>query len=146
MFEVFLPNFCDTKRRFLPLPWLDGIVGFRFTIPRPSAPPPHCTPTFPSFGALGSRARHSLQIPHFQYNFRRAGSGRRRGAEALKLTNNPLLLTRPIFFNFPSEFSAKKSILFRVSQGNANSEYSDYLIEFYVQLFEFKYLGICLHH
>ena len=33
MFEVFLPNFCDTKRRFLPLPWLDGIVGFRFTSP-----------------------------------------------------------------------------------------------------------------
>ena len=61
---------------------------------------------------VSSRARQSLQIPHFQYNFRRWWGGGDGGGEALKLTNNPALLLTPAillstfsFSHFPSQFS-----------------------------------------
>ena len=83
--KYFSQIFVTQSTGFYSVPWLDGIVGFRFTIPRPSSAP-HCvhrpfpwsqyghfppTPTFPSFGASSSRAEQSLQIQHFQYNLRK---------------------------------------------------------------------------
>ena len=86
MFEVFLQILVDTKRRFLPGARLDGIVGFRFTIHTLCHTLPNSLlrgrknvstefSTFTSFGALSSQAKQSLQIQHFQYNFRKVWEG-----------------------------------------------------------------------